>query len=172
MGTPESFQATQLEQMDWRVPFLCAVACLVSQFNATGGVNTSLSTAQSNLSLCFICMTERCQDVTKIFNSMSDDKLWMQGTETSALLGCSLTSSPSSGKCVPCFEDCKVYIVCLDMPKDLKLDLEWGSVSIFLSNTEATCPRLKEAGPVGQAGHNNPIVLTIFFCIGAGFITM
>ncbi|XP_064861772.1 uncharacterized protein LOC135563029 isoform X3 [Oncorhynchus nerka] len=113
MGTPESFQATQLEQMDWRVPFLCAVACLVSQFNATGGVNTSLSTAQSNLSLCFICMTERCQDVTKIFNSMSDDKLWMQA-----------------------------------------------------------CPRLKEAGPVGQAGHNNPIVLTIFFCIGAGFITM
>ncbi|KAM9427726.1 uncharacterized protein ACWYII_019156 isoform 2-T8 [Salvelinus alpinus] len=121
-----------------------------------GGVNTSLSTAQSNLSLCFICKGERCHDVKKIFNSMTNDKLCTQSTAMPSLLGCSLTSCPSSGKCVPCVEDRKVYIVCLDMPKDLKLDLEDDDGNSF-SNTEATCPRLKEAGPVGQAGHNSGV---------------
>lgn len=67
----------------------------------------------------------------KIFNSMRDDKIWTQSTATSALLGCSLTSSPFAGKCVPCVEDRKVYIVCLDMPKDLKLDLEDGDGNSF-----------------------------------------
>ncbi|XP_045570660.1 uncharacterized protein isoform X1 [Salmo salar] len=154
---PGKFRATQLKQMDWRVIFVCAVAwhvSLVSQSYATGGVNTSLSTAQSNLSLCFTCNGERCQDVKKIFNSMRDDKIWTQSTATSALLGCSLTSSPFAGKCVPCVEDRKVYIVCLDMPKDLKLDLEDGDGNSF-SYTEATCPRLTASRAVGHAGHNS-----------------
>lgn len=68
---------------------------------------------------------------------MRDDKIWTQSTATSALLGCSLTSSPFAGKCVPCVEDRKVYIVCLDMPKDLKLDLEDGDGNSF-SYTEAS----------------------------------
>lgn len=38
---------------------------------------------------------------------------------------------------VPCVEDRKVYIVCLDMPKDLKLDLEDGDGNSF-SYTEAS----------------------------------
>ncbi|XP_041752953.1 uncharacterized protein LOC121581521 isoform X2 [Coregonus clupeaformis] len=128
IGTPETFQAIQIKEMD-----------LITQ---------------NDLSLCLTCNDERCPAMKTIYDSMTNDKLWTQSTAMSALLDCSLTSFPSSGKCVPCVEDRKVNIVCPGMPKDLKLDLEDGKGHSF-SNTEATCPRLKAAGPVGQAGHNS-----------------
>ncbi|KAL1007787.1 hypothetical protein UPYG_G00091590 [Umbra pygmaea] len=91
---------------------------------------------QSDAALkCFTC--DKGLRLDSIVNSVTDDPLWERSPVVSHLLECSITSPPPAGKCVPCVNHEKVYIVSVDLPVDWKLDLE-DSEGNYLSYTEAS----------------------------------